>query len=169
MGAELGVFTGRFSSEIYEALRPRRFFLVDLWHMKYGETFPDWGAYTARGKLRTEAALAAVRLRGSRMEGAAEIVVDDSVQWLSSLSPGSLDWVYVDTTHKYEKTMAELHAAARAIVSDGVILGDDCQIDPAHPHHGVFRAVRDFSRSSEFEIIWMDAAAQWAMRRTRTD
>jgi SAM-dependent methyltransferase len=166
VGAELGVFTGAFSEVLFEVARPAKLYLVDVWHEVFGETYPDWGQYTANGTLTTEAALAAVRFRAAQMAGAAEIVVASSLSWLSTLAPDTLDWAYLDTTHAYPGTMQELPAIARVLKPGGLILGDDCQINPDHPHHGVFRAVRDFTRRGEFEIIHMDHAKQWAMRRS---
>lgn len=167
IGAEIGVFTGKFSREIYMALQPSKLYLVDPWHTRFGTHYPNWGKYTAEGTLRTEAALAATSLRAGAMNGVAELIVESALDWLESMPEKSLDWVYLDTTHSYDDTLAELRAIARALADDGIIMGDDCQIDPAHRHHGLFRAVQDFAHLGEFEIIWMDGNRQWAMRRAR--
>lgn len=166
IGAELGVFTGAFSEVIHEVTRPSKIYLVDVWHTVYGDRFPKWGKYTACGELTTEAALAAVHHRARQMDGKAEVVVESCLTWLAKLPESSLDWAYLDTSHKYETTMDELPAIARVLKPGGVILGDDCQIDPEHKHHGVFRAVRDFVQTNDFEIIWLDGAHQFAIRRT---
>ena len=62
-GAEIGVFTGLFSPLLYRAASPRKLYLVDPWHTLFGEHYPSWGAYTAFGKLETEAAIEAVKAR----------------------------------------------------------------------------------------------------------
>ncbi|WP_018182045.1 class I SAM-dependent methyltransferase [Kaistia granuli] len=169
VGAELGVFTGAFSQALFERARPTKLYLVDVWHLAFGDDYPDWGDYTDHGRLTTAVALLAVQARAARMDGKAAIVVSASLDWLSQLQPATLDWVYIDTTHSYQGTLDELDAVARVLKPGGLILGDDCQIDPNHRHHGVFRAVRDFSRRGAFEIIRMDAARQWAMRLSPED
>jgi len=49
-GAELGVFRGEFTRHLIEVTRPRELHLVDGWWPLFGETFPDWGAYTDFGR-----------------------------------------------------------------------------------------------------------------------
>jgi SAM-dependent methyltransferase len=166
VGAELGVFTGAFSNYLYRDTGPAKLYLVDPWHQIFGEFYPDWGAYTDFGKLPTSVALANVRANASKMDDKAQIVVSNAVEWLDSLPRDTLDWVYLDTTHKYQDTMGELEAISRVLKSDGIIMADDCQIDRSHKHHGVFRAFRDFSRGQPFEIIYMDHHKQVAMRRS---
>ncbi len=165
VGAELGVFTGAYSKVLFEETSPSKFFLVDVWHTKYGEFYPSWGEYTDFGKLTTEAALSNVRGIVEGMKGTAEIVISPSIEWLSSLPTASLDWVYLDTTHSYEDTLAELTELSRVMRPSGLILGDDCQINPNLKHHAVFRAVRDFCSKGSHEIIYMDRLTQWAIRQ----
>ncbi len=165
VGVEIGVFTGRFSEILYEVTKPSKFYLVDVWHKLYRETYPDWGKYTAGGTLTTASALDAVRARAEKMNGAAEIVIENSVTWLTSMPPHSLDWAYIDSSHSYAGTYAEIEALLRVLKPAGVIMGDDCFTDPLHKHHGVFRAVRDHAARGALEVIWLDGANQWAMRR----
>jgi len=150
---------------LYEVTKPSKLYLVDVWHLHYGETFPDWGYYTASGKLTTAGALSAAKLRAAQMNGTAEVVIETSAKWLASMPPHSLDWAYIDSLHNYSGTYAELEALLRVLKPSGVIMGDDCYLDPLHKHHGVFRAVRDHAARGALEVIWMDGANQWAMRR----
>lgn len=94
------------------------------------------------------------------------MVVAKSLDWAATLEPEALDWVYLDSTHQYEPTYAELTALTLKLKPDGILLGDDCWANRNAIHYGVFRAVRDFCRDSGFEIIQMDMAGQWAARRT---
>lgn len=165
IGAEIGVFTGQFSELLMQVAAPTKFYAVDPRHLAFGETFPDWGVYTANGKLETGAALAAARRRLERFPQA-EIVVEKSLDFLAKLDDGSLDWAYIDSTHTYDGTLSELIALAPKLSGDGVLLGDDCWCRRDNRHYGVFRAVRDFCKSSGFEIMLMDHAGQWCARRT---
>jgi hypothetical protein len=165
VGAELGVFTGRFSCEILRTGKPRRLFLVDPWWRAYGDFYPDWGGYTANGRLPTQAAYEAVRARcmlpASRTD--VHILIESSQDWLSSLDDEELDWVYLDSTHQYQDTLNELALLSKKIKRSGIIIGDDWFPDPKHIHHGVFKAVHEFLRSSDFSLIF--ANRQWMLQR----
>lgn len=164
-GVEIGVFTGRFSEYLVQIAKPIAFYAVDPWHVAYGEYFPNWGEYSAFGKLETRAGCEAARHRLARFRGA-QVVASPVIAWLETLEPNSLDWAYLDSTHQYEPTLAELFATAAKLAPDGVILGDDCWCNRAGKHYGVYRAVRDFCREAGFEIMLMDHAGQFAARRT---
>jgi len=163
-GAELGVFTGMFSERLLAKTQPKKLYLVDVWHTVFNPNFPDWGLYTAHGTLSASMALEAVKTR-TRDNPVAEIIIRPSVEWMRGLATDSLDWVYIDSSHSYDGTLEELTEAARVIAKDGLILGDDAWIDPNSHHFGVFKAVRDFCRENPWEIIHLDVAAQWAIRR----
>jgi hypothetical protein len=78
------------------------------------------------------------------------------------------DWVYVDTTHKYDQTVAELNALVPKMKSGGVIAGDDWFDEPDHIHHGVSVAVKEFveAQGGAFEFVDIDLQIhQWAIRK----
>jgi hypothetical protein len=168
VGAELGVFTGLFSAAILEVVQPTHLYLVDPWWVEYGEYYPDWGTYTDGGRLRTRDAYqqAVNRVRSVQKLTKVEFCVQRSTTWLNTLEDERLDWAYLDSTHQYNDTMQELELLGRKVKRSGLILGDDWQPDSTHMHHGVFKAVQDFSRKGSFEIIRADEHLQWALRRT---
>jgi hypothetical protein len=166
VGAELGVFTGLFAAVIVETVRPSVLHLVDPWWLKYGERYPDWGAYTAGGTLPTRIAhdAAAARAAAAAPGCDVRIHVSTSTDWLHGLADASLDWAYVDSTHYYRDTLEELDLLARKIRPDGIVVGDDWRPDPADPHHGVFRAVHERVRSGDWDVLRVDEHVQWAIR-----
>lgn len=165
VGAEIGVFTGVFSEFLMAKARPKKLTLIDPWEKAHGEFFPKWGDYTAQGTLKTEAARKAAEFRAGKLPGKVSVAIDFSTHWLAKQPSQSLDWVYLDATHKYETVLEDLHAIGPVLKHDGFILGDDCWTDPKAPHFGVFRAIRDFCADGEFEIFRMDHHGQWAVRR----
>lgn len=165
VGAEIGVFTGGFSEMMLEVTKPIQFFAVDPWWLLFGERFPNWGEYSAHGKLETRAAYEAAVHRTARFKGA-ELVPSTALDWINTLGPNSIDWAYIDSSHQYEPTLKELTAIERKLTPDGVLLGDDCWPRRDNKHYGVYRAVRDFCRACNFELISLDGAGQWAARRT---
>ena len=75
VGAELGVFTGLFAEAILETVRPAVLHLVDPWWLAYGDVYPNWGAYTARGTLPTRVAHEAAVTRAEAARGDCEVHV----------------------------------------------------------------------------------------------
>lgn len=165
IGVEIGVFTGLFSPLLFEVAQPSKMYLLDPWHTLFGERYPNWGAYTAFGKLETEAAMDAVRARIAPYSDKVEIVVARSLDWLPTLPDNSLDWVYLDSSHAYTETLLELAAISPKLKTTGVILCDDCRTDPKSKHHACFRAIRDFTRQGAFEIFHLESS-QAALRRS---
>lgn len=166
-GAEIGVFTGVFSEFLIERLEPCEFYLVDAWDVNGAPAWDPppgaaWSGYVDDGNLTYEAARSAARARS----GGHPVITARSVDWLASRPENSLDWVYLDTTHRYTDTMAELDALERVIRPEGIIAGDDAWEDDPNPDMGVLRAIRDFTRSRPWEIFYLDAG-QFALRADR--
>ncbi|MCW1934135.1 class I SAM-dependent methyltransferase [Pararhodobacter zhoushanensis] len=166
IGAEIGVFTGVFSEYLAKKATPKTLFLVDPWSRAFGEFYPNWGKYTAFGKLTCAAGEAAARYRAERSAGNVEVIVDSGESWLRSLPPEvKLDWVYLDAAHKFDAVLADLTAISTRLVHEGLILGDDCWTNRDSKHFGVFRAVQEFCRTKPFEIVRIDHDGQYALRR----
>lgn len=167
-GAEIGVFTGLFSPLLLEVARPCEAWFVDVWWEEFGEHYPDWGAYTANGRLGTRAAHRAAVRRIARAANGAQchVTVGLSGDFLTALPPGHLDWAYLDTGHSAEETREELALLASRIRPGGVLIGDDWYDDPAHPHHGVALAGREAVAAGRFELIGCYAFGQYALRAT---
>ena len=168
VGAELGVYTGLFSSVLARQRKISQVTFVDPWWAAFGKHYPDWGIYTDYGRVSTRKAFEVAERRIVRCGLPNRIVeVATSYEWLTSLSEGSLDWVYLDSTHSYDGTKRELELLDPKIKRTGMIFGDDWQIDPNHPHHGVCIAVNEFLKTSNFELIFCGERSQWILRRSR--
>src|SRR5260221_13426582 len=141
VGAEIGVFTGLFSSILARDRRISKVTFVDPWWKAFGSHYPDWGIYTDYGRLSTQSAYEVARIRVSRCGLPNRFVeVAFSYDWLAAQPDRSLDWAYLDSTHDYEGTKRELQLLDRKISHTGIILGDDWYLDPNHMHYGVFLA-----------------------------
>jgi SAM-dependent methyltransferase len=164
VGAELGVFTGLFSSRIARHPNLSRVTFVDPWWTLYGDYYPDWGRYTDFGRLKTRAAYAAAKRRvlQHRMPNRF-IEVTSSYDWLAAQADESLDWVYLDSTHSYDGTKQELALIKRKLKHGGLILGDDWV--EKDPHQGVFIAVNEFLKDSDFKVVICGRELQWALRK----
>lgn len=165
IGAEIGVFRGHFSEMMLELLKPKRMYLVDPW-TKSGETYGDWGEYTNFGTLETSAARDEAIMRARRACGADITVIEDFFPASKDGIVDRLDWVYLDASHSYEGTLRELVNLPEHLSDDAVIAGDDWRVDPQHKHFGVFSAVNDFVRQSDWNIVaCAPGSGQWVIRR----
>lgn len=163
-GIEIGVFRGHFSSLICDVVRPRKLYLVDPW-TKLGETF-GWGkAYTNFDTLTTEAAKAEATARIAQFPDIQSVIIEDTFPACSAQITEPLDFAYLDASHKYKPTLNELVHLKDMMAPGGVILGDDWAPDPQNQHHGVFLAVQEFTRNSDWQIVAAGPGAQWALSR----
>lgn len=165
VGAEIGVFRGHFSEIICERVKPRKFYLIDPW-TQLGRTF-GWGKeYTDFGRLETAAARDEAIARCARFPATQTVVIEDGYPACAHRIEEPLDWAYLDASHQYERTLVELRAIQNQIRQGGFILGDDWDPRPDGQHHGVFQAVQQFCRETEWEIIAaVPGSGQWKLRR----
>ncbi len=169
VGAELGVFQGKFSEAIIRIVQPRELHLIDPWWKTMGEYYGEWSRYHNNGELlATRAAYeqAVARVKAVDKEGVAVFHVADDLECLSRFDDAYFDWIYIDSSHKYDHTKKELELARRKVKPGGIIAGHDWHADPTHVHHGVYRAVREFCRQYGWKIVRLDRHTQWAIRQT---
>jgi hypothetical protein len=166
VGAEIGVFTGLFSSILSKHAGISQITFVDPWWKAFGDHYPSWGRYTDHGRVSTRGAfeLAKKRILRPRLDGRI-VEVAFSYEWLEGQADESLDWVYLDSTHTYDGTKRELELLNRKVRDDGVVLGDDWQPDRSHRHHGVALAIAEFLKTSDFEPVLCGVSGQWVLRR----
>lgn len=169
VGAECGVFEGAFSRVLWRKCRPRRLFLVDTWAAVVQLRVPvaleggglRWDAIEGGGDPALAKVAAWAGRRGRR--GRVQVVRSDSVAWLRSLAPASLDWVYLDSDHTFRHVSAELEAAAAAVRPGGWLLGHDWSV--VLP--GVAAAVTEFTARTGRAVNYLTAerlAPVWPRR-----
>jgi hypothetical protein len=163
-GVELGVFKGEFSWHILDRVQPREFHLIDVWWKEFGEYFPDWGAYTDFGKLKTKDAWDQAKHTIAQFSTNSTIHVGEDLDILNSFPDHYFDWVYLDSSHAYDHTRKELDIICHKIKPDGMITGHDWQPSPAHIHHGVYKAVKEFCDGSQWKVFHLDRYTQWALK-----
>jgi hypothetical protein len=169
VGAELGVFRGEFSRELLEVARPRRLYLVDGWWELHGENFPrEWGEYSGWGSASTRDAYMAARRVLAEYAPAStvcEIHVGDDLEFLAGLPDAHLDWAYLDSSHQYEHTVAELELLDAKVAADGRILGHDWIEDPESHNHGAYLAIRELCARRGWRVAARDDFTQWELER----
>lgn len=165
-GAEIGVFTGLFSSVLLSVAQPTRSYFVDPWWKAFGPQYPNWGRYTDYGKLATASAqqIAAQRIRKHARACNVEILVEFAAPFLRSIPDSHFDWVYLDSTSDYEETRSQLELLRPKMKAGGIIAGDDWYEEPSSHHHGVHKAVRELIDGGKYESLGRFPACQWAIR-----
>lgn len=164
VGAEIGVQRGLLTHVLLHVLRPSKIHLIDPWY-KLGREWP-W----AIGNRSTTQALANLmrEFEDELSSGAMDIHVGFDLDVLPAFPENYFDWVYLDTSHTYEDTCKELQLLKRTVKADGIIAGDNCESDPRHAFHGVYRAVEEFVSTQGYEHVPTScrAPSQFAIRRT---
>ena len=165
VGAEIGVHKGRFTYVLLAAAQPQKLHLIDPW-WELGTK--EW-AWAKGNKSIIDAVVGILRdCEDELVSGQVELNVGDDLELLPSFPDDYFDWVYLDSTHGYEQTRAELEILKRKVKDSGVIAGDDWHSEPEHRHHGVFRAVTEFVEKEPYEITHLDERyGQWCLERTR--
>jgi hypothetical protein len=163
--AELGVFKGEFSESILEYGKPKEAHFIDVWWSLFGETYPDWADYTDFGRLKTRDAHAQAVAKIKKYPGKNIVHVGSDLEYLREFEDAYFDWVYIDSSHEYEHTCEELKILLTKVKQGGVICGHDWLDDEKHPHYGVKRAVVEFCRDNNWEVIYKDRYLQWAIKK----
>lgn len=119
--AELGVFKGDFSQEIYNICRPATLYLVDLFEgiVQSGDVHGENVEFHSGESLS--------KLVISRFCKFPNIIIKktDSVEFLKSFSDCYFDFIYIDSSHQYLHTKKELNESLRVIKNGGIIAGHD--------------------------------------------
>jgi hypothetical protein len=161
IGAEIGVHKGRFTRELLDGLSPAQLHAIDPWYLLGAEW--TWDS----GDPSTSNALAAIIRRCADELVSRRLVlhVGFDLEVMKGLADGSFDWVYLDSSHQYQHTVAELDLLCSKVKPGGFITGDDWQSAVTHKHHGVCRAVREFVEARRFELLYAsDEDDQWVAR-----
>jgi len=120
--AEIGVFRGEFAERLLELCKPAELHLIDLW--SGSATSGDKGG---RNIVTVEDMEALYRGLCDHYRDMPQVHLHrgDSVEVLSRFPDRSLDAAYLDTTHHYDATIAELDVLAKKIRLDGWLMGHD--------------------------------------------
>lgn len=158
VGAEIGVYKGGFAE--FLRTRTRLLYLIDPWY----RLSPFWGDVKKPEMSAVAALINILTVYREEIEAGKILVIPDfGATFLRGLPENYFDWIYLDASHQYAHTFAEIEAAVRCIKSGGVLIGDDYDPDPASKQHGVYRAVNEFvARNASYSMV-LDKKRQWAI------
>jgi hypothetical protein len=155
--AELGVFEGMFSDEIFRRCAPKELHLVDLWrksrspdatHLKVKKL--KWlGMWRAKRRIQ----------RRYRQEPRVRVHQGDTAAVLGAFPDNYFDFVYVDADHSYAGVRRDLEVAFQKVKNGGYICGHDFTevLDGVDTRRnpGVRRAVEEFCEAHGLEINFL--------------
>jgi len=161
VGAEIGVYKGGLIRPILNQLKPEKLHLIDPWY-HLGARW-TWGKED-RSTMKAVTAILHT-FEKELVNRQVDIHIGNDLKILPTFKNNYFDWVYLDTTHKYEQTKEELQILKQKVKKDGVIAGDDWYTEPNHIHFGVCKAVREFIQSEPYEMVLEDSElCQWAIK-----
>lgn len=142
--AEVGVAFGEFTKEILSRCAPEQLFLIDSWESaRYRDGLDaikqEYAANFANGQV--------------------EIRQGPSIDILQTMPKGAFDWAYIDTSHTYETTLAEIQLCAGIVGETGRISGHDfCTGNVVRPvPYGVVEAVTKFCKDCDWQFEYLTA------------
>ena len=122
VGAELGVWEGRFSETILEVCAPARLHLIDPW--EYDPRFNNTGFGRKKNAERMPQMHEMV---AEKFAGDDRVVLHrtTSQEALLEMEDATLDFVYIDGNHNEPFVGMDLALASKKVKPGGVIAGDD--------------------------------------------
>ncbi len=154
--AEIGVFKGDFSHQIFKTARPSVLHLIDPWKFESSETYKaSWYGGTAGvDQTHMDSILQSVQARFQTETASGKVVIHpcDSVAAAQGFADGYFDWVYIDGNHQYEFVMKDLECYLPKVKPGGFIAGDDYGT-AGWWQGGVTKAVDEFVGRGGCELI----------------
>jgi hypothetical protein len=143
-GAEIGVFQGRFSSNIIKTVRPEKLFLIDPW-INFDDPGLEKAWYKKGSKHDMNAHYTKVTEKFARRidSGQIEVLRGTAAEMMPTIEDESLDFVYIDGDHRYEGVKVDLELAYQKVAPGGVIAVDDHVLGNWWAD-GVVRATNEF-------------------------
>ena len=129
--AEIGVFKGEFSKFIFDNLKPKELFLVDIFE-----------GYVEHSQL----------IEYFKENKNVHIIKETSEKFISSLVDGGLDLIYIDGDHDYSGVKSDLMLSYDKIKNGGYICGHD-YVSPRF--EGVVTAVNEFCIEKDLKIDYI--------------
>lgn len=143
--AELGVFSGEFSNEIYNRMHPSHLYLVDIWEGTMSSGDKDGQNLVTINNM--EEVYHQIKDRYVDTSNI-EVVRGTSLDFLNSQPNDSFDMIYIDADHSYNAVKNDLIVSLSKVKNGGLLAGHDYM-----PNYEVIYAVDDFCREYGQEII----------------
>jgi len=137
--AEVGVFSGSFSTLLISILKPGKFYLIDTFNSDDHVT----GQFKASNHLQF--------IENKFQSSSAQCLQGISWHMLEKLPNNSIDYMYIDAGHTYEDVKKDIAAAYPKMRDNGIIqFNDYCTYSPfCRTVYGVLNAVNEFIEGTD--------------------
>jgi hypothetical protein len=148
----VGVFKGDFSEKIISAMRPSKFYAIDLFggHQNY---FLD----ELRKKDLTHRQWYEAKFSKEMSQGIVEIREGWSWDILNSFPDAYFDFIYLDADHTYKSVAKDIKALEKKMKIGGYIQFNDYVMTyaPTREYFGVIPAVNEFINMGGHEVVYL--------------
>lgn len=160
--AEIGVFKGDFSKFIFNNLKPKELFLVDIFEGYAGSGDKD-GDNMQFTYLENE--YESLKSYFKQDENV-HIIKENSKNFILSLDDEYLDLIYIDGDHEYSGVKDDLNNSYNKIKNGGYICGHD-YVSPRFD--GVVKAVNEFcvEKGLEINYITKDGCPTYCIKKLK--
>jgi hypothetical protein len=160
--AEIGVWYGGFSTEIYNQLNPSKLYLIDPFNIMTDpisklDNYPNMSHGTV---YSNQSCLDNVNeiLKVPILENKVMIDRNLSTDALINYDDEFFDFIYIDACHLYESVLWDMENYFPKLKSGGVMGGHDYF---NHSSFGVIKAVNHFCEKYNYEIIILTDESQY--------
>lgn len=164
--AEIGVFEGTFSKQLYSAIAPSVLFMIDVFEGQCPSGNEDGNNVVTRNMDDVYRELQAY----VQDKPALQLCKGRSADILASLPDDSLDMIYVDGDHSYSGCKQDLTLAYSKVKAGGWIMGHDYEMNMMKARtryeFGVKQAVDEFcdERGQEIFAKGLDGCVSFAIQ-----
>ncbi len=161
VGAEIGVYRGGFSRQIYDHCKPSMLYCIDAW-----EKYPEYDKDSICHENQDDNWQATKNEMADAIKSGKCNVIRGRSHPVSLTWDKHLDFLFLDSNHSYEFVIADLRDWSRFIKLGGVIMCHDFTETSAGAismNFGVVRAVNEFVASSEgqWELTHITQEPDW--------
>ena len=143
--AEIGVFEGGFSKQLFNLLSPSKLYLVDIFEGEMGSGDKDGVNFKFINLDECFKSLKDLFKSNTNVE----VVKSTSFNFFSNLQDEVLDAVYIDADHSYESVRSDLDMSFKKVKEGGFIMGHDFCLEK---YPSVVRAVDEFCNKNKQSI-----------------
>ena len=162
--AEIGVWKGEYSRQIYKINSPKELHLIDPW-----EFMPQffWRLYVGNSTRSQEDIDKIYQMVQSKFENNNNVYIHKGIseKVLKEFPDGYFDWIYIDGDHSYETVIKDLNLSFLKVKSGGFISGDDYYWKDENKDYPVRRAVQYFTKEKKIEGNLKRIGGQFIIRK----
>jgi hypothetical protein len=152
IGAEIGVCKGINSMPLYFISKPSKMYLVDIWT----EICPNGADWPRMGDpflwYDDHKGLVEKIFSEEIKDGSVELRKEYGSDFLNHLEDDSLDWVYLDSDHRYNCIAIEINLAIQKVKKGGLIMGHDYSTVPQTWGSSIIRAVNERIQNNDVKM-----------------